>query len=86
MTKLYKIEKKTPSGNRYPVNIHIDADTAPIVLTEIIYSYDSMAELVGDRAETESSFANELYVNGYVATTVDDDGDTIHYYIVAEED
>lgn len=90
MTQTYKIEKKTPNGQWHTINNSLDADTAVETLTDIIFSYDSMAEYLADRDETKDMFADQLDADNYVSTSVDDGvngerGDDICYRIVAEE-
>ena len=89
MTKTYAIEKKTPNSNWYTIHESLEADTAVTMLSDIIFSYDSMSESIGDYEETKEMFATELAADGYVSTTVDDGedgerGDYISYRIVME--
>lgn len=90
MLQTYKIEKKTPNSDWYLIHYGLNADAALEMLTDIIFSYDSMAESLADCYEIEDMFATQLDANNYVSTSVDDGvdgerGDDIYYRIVQEE-
>jgi len=90
MAKTYAIEKKTPNSNWYTIHSGLDADTAVTMLADIIFAYESMADVDDTVGDYKAMFTRQLGAQGYASTTVDDGeagerGDDIGYRIVEED-